>query len=88
MKKGQYSVEKIISILQEAEPGVPAKEICRKHGVSENTFYRWKSKYGGMTFSEARRLKELEDENARLKKLAANQALEIDAMKEVLSRNS
>lgn len=87
MKKGQYPVEKIIGILQEAESGVPAKEICRKYGFTENTFYRWKSRYGGMTTSEARRLKELEDENTRLKKLVANQALEIDAMKEVLSKN-
>ena len=87
MKKGQFSVEKIIDILKEAETGVPAKELCRKYGFSENTFYRWKSRYGGMTANEARRLKELEDENARLKKLVANQALEIDAMKEVLSKN-
>ncbi len=87
MKKGQYSVEKIIAILGEAESGVPAKEICRKYGFAENTFYRWKSRYGGMTTSEARRLKELEDENTRLKRLVANQALEIDAMKEVLSKN-
>ena len=84
MKKGQYSVEKIISILQEVETGIAAKDICRKYGVSENTFYRWKSKYGGMTVSEAHRLKELENENMRLKKLVANQALEIDAMKELL----
>lgn len=87
MKKGQYSVEKIISILNEVESGIPAKELCRRYGFTENTFYRWKSKYGGMTTSEARRLKELEEENARLKKLVANQALEIDAMKEVMSKN-
>ncbi len=87
MKKGQYSVEKIIAILGEVESGIPVKEICRKYGFAENTLYRWKSRYGGMTTSEARRLKELEDENTRLKKLVANQALEIDAMKEVLSKN-
>ena len=87
MKRGQYSVEKIISILQEAESGIPARDLCRKYGFTENTFYRWKSRYGGMTVSEANRLKQLEDENARLKRLVANQALEIDAMKDVLSKN-
>lgn len=87
MKKGQYSVEKIISILSESEAGVPAKDLCRRYGFTENTFYRWKSKYGGMTTSEAKRLKVLEEENARLKRLVANQALEIDVMKDVLSKN-
>lgn len=87
MKRGQYSVEKIISILNEIESGIPAKDVCRKYGFTEQTLYRWKSKYGGMTKSEAKRLKALEEENARLKKLVANQVLEIDAMKDVLSKN-
>lgn len=87
MKRGQYSVEKIISILNEIEFGIPAKDVCRKYGFTEQTLYRWKSKYGGMTKSEAKRLKALEEENARLKKLVANQVLEIDAMKDVLSKN-
>lgn len=87
MKSRQYSVEKIISILNEIESGIPAKYICRKYGFTEQTLYRWKLKYGGMTTSEAKRLKALEEENARLKNLVANQALEIDAMKDVLSKN-
>ncbi len=87
MKKSKWSVEKIISILRENEAGVSALELCRKHGMSDATFYNWRKKYGGMSVSDARRLKELELENARLKRIVANKELEIDALKDVLSKN-
>ena len=87
MKKSKWSVEKIITILKEHEAGVSASELCRKHGMSDATFYNWRKKYGGMSVSEARRLKELELENARLKRIVANKELEIDALKDVLSKN-
>ena len=87
MKKIKWSVEKIISILKENEAGVGASELCRKYGMSDATFYNWRKKYGGMSVSDARRLKELESENARLKRIVANKELEIDALKDVLSRN-
>ena len=87
MKKNKWSVEKIISILKENEAGVSASELCRKHGMSDATFYNWRKKYGGMSVSDARRLKELELENARLKRIVANKELEIDALKDVLSKN-
>jgi len=87
MKKSKWSVEKIITILKEHEAGVSASELCRKHGMSDATFYNWRKKYGGMSVSEARRLKELELENARLKRIVANKELEIDALKDILSKN-
>ena len=87
MKKSKWSVEKIISILRENEAGVSPSELCRKHGMSDATFYNWRKKYGGMSVSDARRLKELELENARLKRIVANKELEIDALKDVLSKN-
>jgi len=87
MKKIKWSVEKIVSILKENEAGVPASELCRKHGMSDATFYNWRKKYSGMSVSDARRLKELESENARLKRIVANKELEIDALKDVLSKN-
>ncbi len=87
MKKSKWSVEKIITILKEHEAGVSASELCRKHGMSDATFYNWRKKYGGMSVSDARRLKELELENARLKRIVANKELEIDALKDVLSKN-
>ena len=83
MKTKRYSTEQIISILKEAEGGMPVKELCRKYGVGDATIYNWKSKYGGMSVSEAKRLKELEDENHRLKKLVADQALDIQMLKEI-----
>lgn len=86
MKAKRYSTEQIISILKEAEGGIPVKELCRKYGVSDATIYNWKSKYGGMSVSEAKRLKELEDENQRLKKLVADQALDIQMLKEINSK--
>ena len=87
MKKIKWSVEKIVAILKENEAGVGASELCRKYGMSDATFYNWRKKYGGMTISDARRLKELESENARLKRIVANKELEIDALKDVLSKN-
>lgn len=86
MKRKIFSEEQIISILKEQEVGVMVKDIIRRHGIAEQTFYRWKSKYGGMEVSEARRLKSLEEENRRLKKLLAEQMLDNAALKDVLSR--
>ncbi len=87
MRGKRYPQEQIIAILKEAEAGMPMPELCRKHGISNNTIYNWKAKYGGLTVSEARRLKSLEDENGRLKRIIANQALDIEALKAVVSKN-
>jgi putative transposase len=85
MKRSRFSEEQIISILKQAEGGLPLPELIRQHGISEGTYYRWKSKYGGLELSEAKRLKQLEDENRRLKRLVADQALDIQILKEVAS---
>lgn len=87
MRGKRYPQEQIIAILKEAEAGMPIPELCRKHGISNNTVYNWKAKYSGLTVSEARRLKSLEDENGRLKRIVANQALDIEALKTVVSKN-
>jgi putative transposase len=84
--KRRFTEEQIIGILREQEAGGAAREITRRHGVSEQSFYRWKAKYGGLEVSEARRLKELEAENAKLKKLLAEAHLDNAALKDVLSR--
>jgi len=84
MRKSRFSEEQIISILREQEQGRPTPEVCRAHGISANTFYRWKSKYGGMEVSDARRLKQLEDENGRLKRLLAEQVLDNTMLKDLL----
>ena len=81
MKRTRYSEEQIIGILAEHEAGAKCADLCRKHGMSEGTFYNWKAKYGGMTVSDAKRLKALEDENAKLKKLLAEQMLDGEAGK-------
>jgi len=86
MKRSRYTEEQIIGILREQEAGVKCADLCRKHGMSEGTFYAWKSKYGGMTVSDAKRLKVLEDENAKLKKLLAEQMLDSAAMRELLAK--
>lgn len=88
MKQGQFTDEQIVAILQEAEKGEKTVgALCKEHTVSENTFYRWRSKFGGMQVKEAQRLRELEKENARLKRLLAERDLEIDIVKEFLSKN-
>jgi putative transposase len=86
MKKARFSQEAIIAVLKEAEAGAKAKDLCRKHGISEWTFYRWRSKYGGMEVNEAKRLRELEDENRRLKQMVADLSLDIQAMKAVIAK--
>ena len=86
MKGKRYTEEQIISILKEHESGVSAQELIRKHGIANGTFYRWKSKFGGMEVSEAKRLRELEAENAKLKKLLADTMLEKTALEDVLSK--
>lgn len=85
MKK-RFNEQQIITILKEAEAGIPVKELCRKHGISDATFYTWRKKYAGMDVSEARRLKALEDENARLKKLLAEAMLDAEALKLALNQ--
>jgi len=88
MKQKQFSDEQIVAVLQEAEKGQkPIAALCKEHGISENTFYRWRNRFGGMQVKEAQRLKELERENARLKRLLAERDLELDVVKEALSKN-
>lgn len=87
MRKGRFSEEQIIGILKEHQAGLPAKELCRKHGISDATFYNWRSKYGGMEVSEARRLKALEEENRKLKKLLAESMLDNATLKDLLGKN-
>jgi putative transposase len=84
--KKRYSEEQIIGFLREAEAGMPVKDLCRRHGFSEASYYLWRSKFGGMTASDAKRLKDLEAENARLKKLLAEQIFENDVIKDVLRK--
>ena len=84
MKRKRYTEEKIISILKEHEAGAPVPDLARRHGVAENTIYRWKSKFGGMEVSEAKRLRELEEENRKLKHLLAEAELDKAAMKEII----
>ena len=86
MKKTRFTGEQIVKIPQQQEAGMKAREICQEHGISDQTFYNWKAKYGGMTVSEVRRMKALETENQQLKKLVAEQALSIQALKEVLGK--
>ncbi len=86
MRKKRFTEEQIHEILKESEAGMPTPELCRKYGISKNTFYNWRSKYAGMEMSDLKKMHELEDENAKLKKLVANQALDIQALKAVLSK--
>ena len=86
MRGKRFTEEQIIGVLKEAETGAATKDLCRKYGVTEATFYRWKAKYGGLEVSEARRLRTLEDENRRLKKIVANQVMDIDALKDLLTK--
>jgi len=86
MKKSRFTEEQIIAVLQEQEQGLKVSDICRKHGISDQTFHNWKKKFGGLTLSELRRLRELEQENSRLKRLVADQALDIQILKDVNSK--
>ena len=87
MRGTRFKQEQIIAILGEAKAGVKVSELCRRHGVSDATIYNWKAKYGDMTVSEAKRLKQLEQENSKLKHIVAEQTLEIKALKYVVSKN-
>ena len=86
MKRTRFTETQIVAILKEADSGMAVKDICRKHGISDATYYNWKSKYWGMTVSDAKKLKTLEDENRRLKGIVADQALDIQALKAVVEK--
>ena len=88
LKKSRFTESQIVAVLKEGEAGLPVAELCRKHGISSATYYNWKSKYSGVEVSELQRLRELEAENARLKRMYADQALENAAIKDVLNRKS
>ncbi len=88
MKGTRFSGEQIIGVLREHEAGAKTEEVCRRHGISSATFYKWKSKYGGLEVSEAKRLKALEDENRRLKRLLADSMLDNAALKDLLGKNA
>ena len=87
MKRKRFTDEQIIGVLKEGEAGAKADDICRRHGISTATFYTWRKKYGGMEASEAKRLRDLEAENARLKRIVADQVLDMSAMKELLEKH-
>lgn len=87
MRKSRFTEEQIIAILVEQESGMATAEVCRRHGVSTATFYKWKAKFGGLDVSEARRLKTLEAENARLKKLLADSMLDVSILKDLLGKS-
>lgn len=87
MRKSRFTEAQIVGVLHEGAAGAPVKELCRRHGVSEKTYYRWKQQYGGMQVSETKRLKALEEENRRLKRLVADQALNVQVLKEALGKD-
>ena len=87
MKKTRYTEEQIIGILKESDAGIATGELCRKHGISQGTLYRWKAKFGGIDVNEARRLRQLEDENRKLKHLVADLSLDREALKLVIAKN-
>ena len=88
MKKARFTQDQIIGILKEHQAGATAADLCRRHGISDATFCTWRSKYGGMEVSEARRLKALEEENAKLKRLLAESVMDVSTLKELLAKNS
>jgi putative transposase len=87
MKKSRFSEAQMIGVLREQEAGAGREDVCRRHGISQQRFYRWKSKYGGMEISDAQKLKALEDENRRLKRLLAESMLDVSALKDLLGKN-
>ena len=87
MKKSRYTEEQIIAILKQHEAGVKTADLCREHGISDATFYNWKAKYGGLDVSEAQRLRQMEDENRRLKALVVDLSLDKEALKAVIRKN-
>ena len=87
MRKSRFSEEQIIRVLKEHQAGLPVADLCRKHGISAATFYNWRSRYGGMEVSDAKRLKALEEENRKLKKLLAESVLDVATLKEALGKN-
>jgi putative transposase len=87
MKRSRFTEEQIIGVLKEHQAGLSAAELCRKHGISDATFYNWRSKYGGMEVSEAKRLTQLEDENAKLKRLLAESVMDVSTLREMLGKN-
>jgi putative transposase len=87
MKRSRFTEGQIIGVLKEHQAGLSAAELCRKHGISDATFYNWRSKYGGMEVSESKRLKQLGDENNRLKKLLAESMMDVSTLREMLGRN-
>ena len=87
MTRKRHTEEQIIAVLKEAQAGVSAQELCRKHGVSDATFYKWRAKYSGLEVSDVKKLRQLEEENRRLKQMVAEQALDIQALKAITTKN-
>ena len=88
MKKSKFTENQIIKIVNEADAGVPVPDVCRKHGISTSTFYKWRAKYGGLDASELKRLRELEDENRRLKQMYADLSLDHEILKDIVAKKS
>lgn len=88
MKKSKFSESQIVKIINEVDAGVPVPDLCRQHGISTSTFYKWRAKYGGLEASQLKRLRELEDENRRLKEMYANLSLDHEILKDIVSKKS